>query len=84
MAIAGKLRDLTGVDIGRPAYSWSAPFSVTKDGLPIIDTVPGFTRIHTIMGFGGNGITLSVIGAQIIAARIAGREDPDAPVFAFR
>ena len=83
-AIAGKLRDLTGVDIGRPAYSWSAPFSVTKDGLPIIDTVPEFTRIHTIMGFGGNGITFSVIGAQIIAARIAGREDTDAPVFAFR
>ena len=57
---------------------------MTKDGLPIIDTVPGYTRIHTIMGFGGNGITFSVIGAQIIAARIAGRPDPDEAVFAFR
>ena len=31
--IAEKLRDVTGVDIGKPAYTWSAPFSVTKDGL---------------------------------------------------
>ncbi|TRW95664.1 FAD-binding oxidoreductase [Paracoccus sp. M683] len=82
--IAEKLRELTGVDIGKPAYPWSAPFSVTKDGLPIIDTVPGFTRIHTIIGFGGNGITFSVIGAQIIAAKIAGRADPDETVFGFR
>ncbi|WP_343069811.1 FAD-binding oxidoreductase [Paracoccus amoyensis] len=82
--IARKLHDLTGVDIGRPAYSWSAPFSVTKDGLPIIDTVPGFTRIHTIMGFGGNGITFSMIGAQIVAAKIAGRSDPDRAIFRFR
>lgn len=82
--IARKLHMLTGVDIGKPAYTWSAPFSVTRDGLPIIDTVPGYTRIHTIMGFGGNGITFSVIGAQIIAARIAGRPDPDEAVFTFR
>ena len=82
--IAEKLRELTGVDIGKPAYPLSAPFSVTKDGLPIIDTVPGFTRIHTIIGFGGNGITFSVIGAQIIAAKIAGRADPDETVFGFR
>lgn len=82
--IAEKLRDLTGVDIGKPAYTWSAPFSVTKDGLPIIDRVPGYSRIHTIMGFGGNGITFSVIGTQIIAAKIAGRTDPDEAVFGFR
>jgi glycine/D-amino acid oxidase-like deaminating enzyme len=82
--IAEKLRDVTGVDIGKPAYTWSAPFSVTKDGLPIIDTVPGYSRIHTIMGFGGNGITFSVIGTQIIAAKIAGRTDPDEAVFGFR
>ncbi|KGJ02630.1 Glycine/D-amino acid oxidase [Paracoccus halophilus] len=82
--IARKLRDLTGVDIGKPAYTWSAPFSVTTDGLPIFDTVPGFSRVHTVMGFGGNGITFSVIGAQIIAARIAGKRDPDQEIFSYR
>ena len=82
--IAGKLRDLTGVRIGRPAYAWSAPFSVTDDGLPIIDRVPGFERLFAVMGFGGNGITFSVIGAQVIAAAIAGRPDPDADLFRYR
>lgn len=83
-AIARKLRDLTGVNIGRPAYRWSAPFSATRDGLPIIDRVPGHDRIFAVMGFGGNGITFSVIAAQIVAAAIAGRPDPDAGIFRFR
>ena len=82
--IARKLRDLTGVKIGKPAYTWSAPFSVTDDGLPIIDRVPGFDRIFSVMGFGGNGITFSMIGAQIIAAAIAGKPDPDAEIFRYR
>ncbi|MFD1881156.1 NAD(P)/FAD-dependent oxidoreductase [Paracoccus pacificus] len=82
--IAEKLKELTGVDIGKPAYAWAAPFSVTTDGLPIVDRVPGYQRIQAVMGFGGNGITFSIIGAQIAAARIAGETDPDAFVFRFR
>lgn len=82
--IARKLRDLTGVRIGKPAYTWSAPFGVTKDGLPIIDRVPGFERCFAVMGFGGNGITFSAIGAQIVAAAIMGRPDLDAAIFRYR
>lgn len=82
--IAGKLAALTGVRIGRPAYVWSAPFSVTDDGLPIIDRVPGHERVFAVMGFGGNGITFSMIAAQIIAAEIRGRPDPDAGLFRYR
>ncbi len=82
--IAQKLHDLTGVKIGKPAYTWSAPFSVTDDGLPIFDRVPGFERVFAVLGFGGNGITFSVIGAQIIAAAIAGKPDPDAEIFRYR
>ncbi len=83
-AIAGKLRDLTGIRIGRPAYAWSAPFGVTRDGLPIIDRVPGFERVFAVMGFGGNGITFAMIAAQVVAAAIAGKPDPDAAVFRYR
>lgn len=82
--ISDKLFSLTGVRIGRPAYTWAAPFSVTRDGLPIIDKVPGFDRIFAVMGFGGNGITFSMIGAQIVAAWIAGERDPDQAIFRFR
>jgi glycine/D-amino acid oxidase-like deaminating enzyme len=82
--IAEKLRALTGVNIGRPAYAWSAPFGVTDDGLPIIDRVPGYERCFAVMGFGGNGITFSMIAAQIAAAAIAGKPDPDAEIFRYR
>ncbi|UFS68451.1 FAD-binding oxidoreductase (plasmid) [Paracoccus denitrificans] len=82
--IAGKLHALTGIRIGRPAYAWSAPFGVTDDGLPIIDRVPGHERIFAVMGFGGNGITFSMIAAQIVAAAIAGKPDPDADIFRYR
>lgn len=83
-AIAGKLRDLTGVEIGAPAHSWSAPFGATTDGLPIIDRVPGCAHVFAVMGFGGNGITFSVIAADIVSAAIAGTPDPDADLFRYR
>lgn len=82
--ISDKLRDLVGIDIGTPAYVWSAPFGDTTDGLPIIDRVPGFDSVFAVMGFGGNGITFSMIASQIVAAAIAGKPDPDAQLFAFR
>lgn len=82
--IGEKLGDLTGIRIGTPAYRWAAPFGNTADGLPIIDRVPGMDRAHAVMGFGGNGITYSMIAAQITAARIAGRPDPDEDLFRFR
>ncbi len=82
--IAAKLEQLCGIRIGRPAYVWSAPFGNTSDGLPIIDRVPGMRRVHAVMGFGGNGITYSMIAAQIISARINGRRDPDEDLFRFR
>jgi len=34
------------------------------------------------MGYGGNGITFSVIAAQIIQRAILGLPDPDAELFA--
>lgn len=83
-AICDKLRDLAGIDIGKPAYVWSAAFGNTTDGLPIIDRVPDHDRVFAVMGFGGNGITFSMIAAQVIAAAIAGKPDPDAKLFAFR
>lgn len=80
--IAAKLEDLTGVPVGKPDFRWAAPFSVTEDGLPIIDRVKGHERVFAIMGFGGNGITFSMIAAQIVMAAIGGHRDPDAHLFA--
>lgn len=82
--IASKLEALTGVPVGKPDFRWAAPFSVTDDGLPIIDRVAGHERVYAVMGFGGNGITFSMIAAQIVATAIDGGRDPDAGLFALR
>ncbi|RDD73403.1 NAD(P)/FAD-dependent oxidoreductase [Paracoccus versutus] len=82
--IARKLRETCGIRIGRPAYRWAAAFGDSDDGLPIVDAVPGCRRCHAVMGFGGNGITYSVIAAELTARRIDGRADPDADLYRFR
>lgn len=82
--IRRKLQELTGIRMGRPAYRWAAAFGDSDDGLPIIDAVPGCRRTHVVMGFGGNGITWSVIAAEITARRIDGRADPDADLYCHR
>ncbi|MTH79887.1 FAD-dependent oxidoreductase [Paracoccus aestuariivivens] len=82
--IAAKLKALCGIEVGTPAYLWAAPFGDTVDGLPIIDRVPGFERVHAVMGFGGNGITFSMIAAQVVTARLSGKRDDDEDLFAFR
>lgn len=81
--LRAKLKDLIGVDIGAPEYSWAAPFGATKTGLPLIGEVPGLENIYAVMGFGGNGITFSKIAAEIISAEIRGRSDADADLFSF-
>ncbi|WP_435656561.1 NAD(P)/FAD-dependent oxidoreductase [Brucella pituitosa] len=82
--IMRKLQNLIGVTIDMPDYVWAAPFGVTKDGLPIIDRVPGYERVFAAMGFGGNGITFAMIAAQNITAAIAGEPVPDAELFRYR
>ena len=82
--ILDKLEALLGRSVGPADFRWAAPFSVTTDGLPIIDRVKGHDRVFAVMGFGGNGITFSMIAAQVVAAAIAGRPDPDARLFRLR
>jgi glycine/D-amino acid oxidase-like deaminating enzyme len=36
-----------------------------------------------ILGYGGNGITFSMIAAHLLQRRICGASDPDADLFAF-
>lgn len=82
--IREKLGKLLGQEIPEPAYGWAARFGSTDDGLPIIDRAPGCERVFSVMGFGGNGITFSMIAAQVVEKWIAGREDDDAGLFRFR
>lgn len=56
-------------------YVWAGAFGVTKDGLPFIGTHPDFRNAIFVLGLGGNGITFSVQGMDLILKILAGKTD---------
>ncbi|AZO81814.1 FAD-dependent oxidoreductase [Bosea sp. Tri-39] len=65
-------------------YTWTGTFGASTTGLPTIGPMPDLKNCWTVMGFGGNGITYSRIGAEIVRAGLLGKADPDAELYAFR
>lgn len=55
---------------------------MSATGLPAIGAIPGAARCFAVLGYGGNGMTFSVIAAQVIQRAILGLHDPDADLFA--
>lgn len=47
-------------------FSWSGAFGYTKDALPYIGTHPDFEHAIFVLGLGGNGITFSVQGMELV------------------
>ena len=41
-------------------------------------------RCYAVLGYGGNGITFSMVAAQLIRGLINGTGDPDEDLFAFK
>jgi glycine/D-amino acid oxidase-like deaminating enzyme len=76
-----KLRQLIPELRFRVDARWAGTFGDSASGLPRIDAVPGLPHCHYVMGFGGNGITNSVIAAELVSAAITGRTDPDTDVY---
>jgi glycine/D-amino acid oxidase-like deaminating enzyme len=67
----------------RTDFRWAGTFATTADGLPYIGTIPQRLNTYFALGFGGNGITYSVIAAEIIRDMITGKENHDAALFSF-
>lgn len=61
---------------------WAGAFGDSTTGLPSIRRIPGMDHAWAVQGFGGNGITYSVIASQIVGAALRGRPDPDADLYA--
>ena len=57
-------------------YRWAGAFGVTKDGLPYIGEHPDFPNAVFVLGLGGNGITFSVQGMELVLKILAGETDP--------
>ena len=66
-----------------PEYSWTGTFGTTKDALPYIGTYGKTPHTFYALGFGGNGITFSLIAAEILCDLISGKTNKDAMLYSF-
>ncbi len=80
-ALSRKLKALLPQADPQPEFAWTGSFGSSGTGLPSIGLLPGSRRVFAVMGYGGNGITYSQIGSEIVAGAIAGITDQDADLF---
>jgi glycine/D-amino acid oxidase-like deaminating enzyme len=67
-----------------PAFAWAGTFAETADGLPYFGPHPAHgPRVLFALAYGGNGITYSLLGADLLRARIESRTHPLARLFSF-
>lgn len=60
----------------RPDFAWAGTFGSTKDGLPYIGVHKDFKNSYFVLGFGGNGITFSVVGMQMLSKWLQNKKHP--------
>ncbi|RXM48090.1 FAD-binding oxidoreductase [Flavobacterium sp. YO12] len=64
-------------------YSWAGTFGETKDGLPYFGKPNSKKNEHYVLGFGGNGITFSVMGMNSILDSINNKKNTDLEYYRF-
>jgi glycine/D-amino acid oxidase-like deaminating enzyme len=82
-ALAGRARRMFPALDLEVAYRWGGVFATTPDALPIVGTRPEFPNTWFALGYGGNGITFSVMAAAIIRDAYRGVTHPAAELFSF-
>jgi glycine/D-amino acid oxidase-like deaminating enzyme len=80
--LAKKFQDMFKINIDVDC-AWAGVFGETKDGLPYIGPHPKFPLGLFALGYGGNGITFSLIAAEIIRDLLLGHQNPDSHIFSF-
>lgn len=66
------------------AFSWAGTFAETDDGLPFFGAHEQHgPRVLFAMAFGGNGITYSLIGAELLRDRLLGKRHACEKLFSF-
>jgi glycine/D-amino acid oxidase-like deaminating enzyme len=82
--LAGQYQDLFDEELPPVAYAWAGSFAETRDGLPLIGSVPGMNpRLQFALCYGGNGITYSVHAGDMVRAGIEGRAHELDDIFGF-
>jgi glycine/D-amino acid oxidase-like deaminating enzyme len=67
----------------RISHAWAGSFGVSTLGLPIIGEIPGMPHCFAVLGYGGNGITFSMVAAQMLRNRLSGSGDAELDLLAF-
>lgn len=67
-----------------PEFARTGSFGASDTGTPIIGRLAARKGSFVVLGCGGNGITFSMLGAQVVAGAITGLEDSNASLFAPR
>lgn len=66
-----------------PDFSWAGTFGVTKDSMPYIGTHPEHDNSFFVLGYGGNGITFSLMAMKMLSDCLAGKENRFCNYFKF-
>ena len=67
----------------RTDFAWAGTFGYTDDALPYVGSLPEMPRTFFALGFGGNGITFSVLAAEILSTLLHGEKHPLQKAFRF-
>jgi glycine/D-amino acid oxidase-like deaminating enzyme len=67
----------------RTDFKWAGTFGTTKDGLPYIGSIRQRPHTYFALGLGGNGITFSVIAAEILRDILSGKKNEGTKIFSF-
>ncbi len=79
--LLAKVRELLPGRSLKLDYAWAGAFADSPTGLPYIAPAPDLKHCFAVLGCGGNGITFSVIAAEVVRAWVEGKSDPDAELF---
>lgn len=81
--LAEKLGKLLPMIDATADFSWSGSFGDSKTGTPTIGPVPKMPNCYAVMGYGGNGITFSMMAGQMLRGMITGAGDADSDLVSF-
>ncbi len=66
------------------AHAWAGEFATTPDGMPYIGACKSCPNLYLALGYGGNGITFSLIAARILTGILCDIPSFRQPVDLFR
>lgn len=66
-----------------PTHCWAGSFGANVHGMPTVGPVPMMPGCYAAMGYGGNGITFSMMAGQMLRGIITGTGDPDLDLVSF-